>query len=130
MLWRGVGDEGPALVLHGCRVLRLRTGRGGAGMPRAAGAVLVVMGAVAVGTTSCAGAARHDQQAHVRLAGRTRLPASATSVLTGGGGVVAEGAGQRLLASAPVGVVAKPNRPAEPAAAASQNPRAHPARPL
>ncbi len=125
MPWRDACDEWAALVLHGCRVLRLRTDRGRAGMPRAAGAVLVVMGAVAVGTTSCAGAARHDQQAHVRLAGRTRLPASATSVLTGGADVVAEGVAQRLFASAPVVVVANPNRPADLAVAASQSLRAH-----
>src|SRR5258708_13580243 len=98
MPWRDACDEWAALVLHGCRVLRLRTDRGRAGMPRAAGAVLVVMGAVAVGTTSCAGAARHDQQAHVRLAGRTRLPASATSVLTAGSRVSAQAGRPNLFA--------------------------------
>ena len=92
---------------------------------RAAGAVLVVVAAVAAGTTSCAGAAPHDHQADVRLAARTRLPASATSVLAGAPDVVAEGVAQRLFASAPVVVVASPGQPADLAAAARSALRAH-----
>jgi hypothetical protein len=94
-------------------------------MLRAGGAALVVFAAVAVGTASCAGASGHDQQAHVRLAASTRLPASATSVLAGAPDVVAEGVAQRLFASAPVVVVASPDRPADLAAAGRSALRAH-----
>jgi hypothetical protein len=93
-------------------------------MSRAAGAVLVVVAGVG-GTTSCAGAARHDQPASVRLAARTRVPALATSVLAGGPDVVAGGVASRLFASAPVVVVASPSRPADLAAAARSALRAH-----
>jgi len=108
-------------------VLRLRTGGGRAGMPRGAAAVLplVVVAAVAAGTTSCAGAARHDQPAHVRLAARTRLPASATWVLAGAADVVAGGVAQGLFASAPVVVMASPDRSADLEVAARWALRAH-----
>src|SRR5215472_8188379 len=78
---QGARDGWAALVLLGCRVPRWRAGRGRVGTARAAGAVLVVSTAVAAGATSCAGAGGHDPHAHVRLAARIRLPASAVSVL-------------------------------------------------
>jgi len=79
-------------------------------VPLTAGAVLALLAAVTVGTTACAGAAvRHDLPAPVRLAPRTRPPASATSILTGPSDVIAADVAQRLFASAPVIVVAGPS---------------------
>jgi len=93
-------------------------------MPLRAGAVLALLAVVTVGTTSCSaaarhdtGAARHDLPAPVRLAPRTRLPASATSVLTGPPDVVAADVAQRLFVSAPVIVVASSSPRADVAAA-------------
>ena len=80
-------------------------------MARAA-AVFVAVAAVGVGTTSCGGAGPQVQQSQVRLAARTRLPASATSVLTGAPDTVAEGVASRLFVSSPVVVVASPGQPA------------------
>ena len=95
-----------------------RTDGGRAGVPLTAGAVLALLAAVAVGTTACAGAAvRHDLPAPVRLAPRTRPPASATSILTGPPDVIAADVAQRLFASAPVIVVAGPSSQADVAAA-------------
>jgi len=113
-------------------MLRLRADRGRARTPRAVGAVLmmlVMLAAVAVGTTACTGTAastaRHDQQAHVVLAARTRLPAAATSVLTGTADVIAEDMAHELFASAPVVVVASSSQPAELAIAARSAMRVH-----
>ena len=80
-------------------------------MARAA-AVFVAVAAVRAGTTSCGGAGPQVQQSHVRPAARTRLPASATSVLTGAPDTVAEGVASRLFVSSPVVVVASPGQPA------------------
>jgi len=104
---------------------RLRVGRGRVGLARAAGAFLVLSTAVAVGAMSCAGAGGHGQSAQVRLAARVRLPASAVSVLVGAPDVVAAGVALRLFASAPVVIVASPDRPGDVAAAVSQSLRAH-----
>jgi hypothetical protein len=117
------------LVLPRRRVLGFRADRGRAGVPLRAGALLALVAAVTVGTTSCTaaaghqpGAAYHDPPA--RLAPRTRLPASATSVLTGTPDAVAEGVAESLFASAPVVVVASASSQAS-AAAARQALRAH-----
>src|SRR5215467_10860207 len=122
---RGARDGWAALVLLGCRMPRLRVGRGRVGLARAAGAFLVLSTAVAVGAMSCAGAGGHGQSAQVRLAARVRLPASAVSVLAGAPDVVAAGVAQRLFVSAPVVIVASPDRPGDVAAAVSQSLRAH-----
>src|SRR5271157_349565 len=106
-------------MLHRSRMLRLRTDRG------RAGAVLMVFAAVVTGTTACTGAVQHDPPAPVRLAARTRLPASAISVLTGGPDAIAEGTADSLFASAPVVVVASPSRPADLPAAARLALQAH-----
>jgi hypothetical protein len=114
-------------VLPRWRVLGLRTDKGRAGVPLRTGVVLA-LAVVAVGTTSCTAAAGHaarpDPPAPVRLAPRTHLPASTTSVLTGTPDVIAEGVAERLFASAPVIVVASPSPQAD-AAAARQAVRAH-----
>jgi hypothetical protein len=86
-------------------------------MPHAAGAVLALVAAVALGTTSCSGAARHDPAPPVPLVPRTRPPASATSVLTGTADVIADGVAASLFASSPVVVVASPDPSAGLAAA-------------
>ena len=123
--WRGPWDEWAALVLRGCRVLRVRVGMGRAGISRAAGAVLVVVTA-AGGAASCTGAAAgHGPPAHVRVTAHTRVPAPATSVLAGAPDVVAGGVASRLFASAPVVVVASPGSPAGLAAATRSALRAH-----
>jgi hypothetical protein len=94
-------------------------------MPRAAGAALMVVAAAA--GTSCTSTARPDHQVRVRapLVARTRLPATATSVMSGAADVVAAGMAQRLFASAPVVVVARPGPPAELAAAVRSAVQAH-----
>ena len=61
----------------------------------------------------------------MRLAARIRLPASAVSVLAGAPDVVAADVAQNLFASAPVVIVASPDRPDEVAAGVSQSQRAH-----
>ncbi len=85
----------------------------------------MVFAAVAAATTACAGAAWHDPPAPVRLAARTRLPASAISVLTGRPDVIAEDTADSLFASAPVVVVASPSRPGDLPAAARLALQAH-----
>jgi hypothetical protein len=112
-------------VLLACRVPRLRVGRGRVRLARAVGPVLVVSTAVAAGATSCAGAAGHAPDAQVRLAARIRLPTSAVSVLTGAPDVVAAGVAERLFASAPVVIVASPDRPGDVAAAVGLSLRVH-----
>jgi hypothetical protein len=112
-------------VLRGWRVLSLRTNGGRAGMPLVTGTVLALFAAVAVGTTSCTGAASHDPQLPPGpLAPRTRPPASGTSVLTGTPDVIAAAVAQRLFTSSPVVVVARPG-PAVDLAAARQALLAH-----
>jgi len=91
---------------------------------RAGAAVLVVLASVAA-ATSCGGAPRPDQHAQVRLAAQTRPPASQTSVLAGQADVVAGSLVQELFASAPVVIIASPDRPAELAAATRWALRAH-----
>jgi hypothetical protein len=98
-------------------------------MRHATRAMLVLCAAVAVGATACSSASRssavrHDPPAPVRLAARTRLPASATSVLAGSPDAVAVGVAQRLFTSSPVVVVASPN-PSADLAATRQALRAH-----
>jgi hypothetical protein len=83
-----------------------------------------VSAAAAVGATSCSGAGPGGQT-HSRTAALLRLPASATSVLTGAPDAIADGVAQALFASAPVIVVANPSEPASVATAASQSLRAH-----
>ena len=112
-------------MLRGCRLLSLRATRAHAGMPLATGVMLALFVAVAVGTTSCTGAAPHDPPpAAVPLAPRTRPPASGTSVLTGAADVIAADVAARLFASSPVVVVASPE-PAADLAAARQALLAH-----
>jgi hypothetical protein len=111
-------------MLVGCRVLGLRTNGSRTGRARAA-ALFVAVAAVSAGTTSCGGATPQVQQSHVRLAARTRLPASATSVLTGAPDTVAEGVASRLFVSSPVVVVASLGRPADLAIAARAASRSH-----
>ena len=99
-------------------MLGWRADRGRAGLARAAAAVFVAA-AVGLGTTACSSsAAPHGRESHVLLAARTRVPASAASVLAGAPDVVAEGMARRLFVSAPVVVVASADRPADLAAAA------------
>ena len=93
-------------------------------MARAA-AVFVAVAAVGAGTTSCGGVTPQVQQSHVRLAARTRLPASAASVLAGAPDMVAEGVAGRLFVSSPVVVVASLARPADLAIAARAALRSH-----
>jgi hypothetical protein len=121
--WGAGDDEWDALVLPGCRVLSWRTG-GRAAMPRTAGALLTLVAAVAVGTTSCTGAAPHDPAPPAPLAPRTRSPAAATSVLTGTADVIADEVAAGLFASSPVVVVASPE-PSAGLAAAREALRAH-----
>jgi len=119
-------DEWSALVLPRCRVPDFRTDRGRARVLLTARAVPALLAVVTVGLTSCtsASAAPHVVPAPVRVAPRTRLPASSTSVLTGPADVVAADVAQSLFASAPVIVVASPSPQAE-VAAARQALRAH-----
>jgi len=87
-------------------------------MSLATGTVLALFAAVAVGTTSCTGAAPHDPPPPpASLAPRTRPAASGTSVLTGTPDVIAAGVAQRLFTSSPVVVVASPDPTADLAAA-------------
>ena len=94
-------------------------------MPRLAG-TMVVVSAMAAGTTSCVGALAHSTGANVHLVARTHPPASATSVLTSSvPDVLAAGVARSLFASAPVVVVADANRPADLATAAAGAEQAH-----
>ena len=124
MRWRNACGGWAARVLRGYRPLRWPPGQRRPGVLRAAAAVLVVLASVTA-ATSCAGAARPGQQSHVRLAARTRLPASETSVLAGAADVVARNLAQELFISAPVVIVASPDRSAELTAAARSALRAH-----
>jgi hypothetical protein len=87
-------------------------------MLRTTAAALVVLASVTA-ATSCAGAARPSQQSHVLLVARTRLPGPETSVLAGPADVVTGSLAHELFASAPVVIVASPDRSAELAAARS-----------
>jgi len=117
--------NGAAIVLPERRVLPLHTDRTRARMPHLAGAMLVLLSAVAVGAASCTGAVTYSHRAHLRMVARTHQPESATSVLTGAPDVLAAGVAQRLFAVASVVVVANPNLPADLAIAAAQAERAH-----
>jgi hypothetical protein len=90
-----------------------------------AGALLVVLSAVALGTMSHGAAGGTAQRASGQVVARTRVPASATSVLTGTPDAVAAGVARELFASAPVVVVADANRPADQATAATLSEREH-----
>jgi hypothetical protein len=94
-------------------------------LARVVGLVLVVSTAVVAGMTFSAGSGRHDQHARVRLAVRIRPPTSSVSVLAGAPDAVAAGVALRLFASAPVIIVASPERPGDMAAAVGQSLRAH-----
>ena len=88
-------------------------------MLRTAAVVLVVLASATV-AASCAGARPPDppsQPPQVLLAARTRLPVPQTSVLAGPADMVAGNLAQQLFASAPVVIVARPDRPAELTAA-------------
>ena len=85
-------------------------------MLRTAAVVLVVL-ASATAAASCAGAPPPSQPPQVLLAARTRLPVPETSVLAGAADMVAGNLAQQLFASAPVVIVARPDRPAELTAA-------------
>jgi hypothetical protein len=124
MRWRNACGGWAARVLGGYRPLGWPPGQRRPGVLRAAAAVLVVLASVTA-ATSCAGAARPGQQSHARLAARTRLPASETSVLAGAADVVARNLAQELFISAPVVIVASPDRSAELTAAARSALRAH-----
>ena len=87
---------------------------------------LAVAFAVAVGATSCAGAAAPPpRRAPARSAPRTRPPASAATVLSGPPDMLAAAAARSFLASAPVVVLADPSSPGALAAAAADAVRAH-----
>jgi hypothetical protein len=103
--------------------VRCRQGRG---RMRCPWAVLAVTLAVAVGATSCTGAAAPPpRRVPTRPAPRTRAPASAATVLSGPPEVLAAAAAQSFLASAPVVVLADPSRPAALAVAAADAERVH-----
>ena len=88
-------------------------------MLRTAAVVLVVLASATVAASS-AGARPPDppsQPPQVLLAARTRLPVPQTSVLAGPADMVAGNLAQQLFASAPVVIVARPDRPAELTAA-------------
>ena len=98
-------------------MLGLQTGRGRSRGLLEAGAVLALLATVCAGATSCSRVARQDPPAPAPLASQTRLPAAATSVLTGTPDVIAEGVAQELFASAPVIVIASPDKSADATAA-------------
>jgi hypothetical protein len=104
-------------VLPRCGVRGSQTGGGRSRRLLAGRAALALLAAVCIGATSCSSVAKKDPPAPVPLASRTRLPAAATSVLTGTPDVVAEGVAQDLFASAPVIVIASPGKSAEATAA-------------
>ncbi len=98
------------------RVLGWRGGGSRTGKLPVAGAVLALLASVCADTTSCTGIAGEDPPAAVRLASHTRLPAAPTSVLTGSPDVIAAAAAQELFTSAPVIVIADPDKLADTAA--------------
>jgi hypothetical protein len=93
-------------------------------MLRLAGAVLV-LSAAALGSSSCAGAARPPRRADPQLVARIQPTTSGTSVLAGPPDVVAAGMAHTLFSSAPVVVVADAGRPADVSAASARAGRAH-----
>ena len=105
-------------------MLGLQIGRGRSRRLLEAGAVLALLATVCAGATSCSTVARQDPPAPAPLASHTRLPAAATSVLTGTPDMIAEGVAQELFASAPVIVIASPDKSTD-AAAARQALRLH-----
>jgi hypothetical protein len=107
------------LVLPRCGVRRSLTGRGHSRRLLAGRAALALLAVICLGATSCSSVAKKDPPAPAPapLASHTRLPAAATSVLTGTPEVIAESVAQDLFASAPVIVIASPNKSAEATAA-------------
>jgi hypothetical protein len=107
------------LVLPRCGVRRSLTGGGYSRRLPAGRAALTLLAIICLGATSCSSAAKKDQPAPAAapLASHTRLPAAATSVLTGTPEVIAESVAQDLFASAPVIVIASPSKSAEATAA-------------
>jgi hypothetical protein len=94
-------------------------------MLRLAG-TLVVLSAVALGSSSCAGSAGPPpRRADPPLLARAQPVAPGTSVLTGAPDALAAGVAHILFSSAPVVVVANAGRPADVSAAAAQAERAH-----
>ena len=81
-------------------------------------AALAVTLAVAVGATSCAALPHRHRADPAPSAPRTRLPHSATTVLSGPPGWIAAAAAQTFFASAPVVVLADPGHPGALTAAA------------
>ncbi len=104
-------------MLPGCRVLSVSPGRSRSSKLLAAGVVLVLLVAVCVVPAFCSSMARKAPVASVSLAPRTHLPAATTSVLTGTPDMIAEGAAQDLFTSAPVVVIAGPDKQADTGAA-------------
>jgi hypothetical protein len=107
-----------AIVRHWCRLLD----PGFAARPGRAAAVMLTVAAVAV--AGCASGS-HSGGADARLMARIRVLTPAASVLTGAPDVLADGIAGKLLASAPVVVVASPKHPADVATAAARAERAH-----
>jgi|HubBroStandDraft_1064217.scaffolds.fasta_scaffold57043_2 hypothetical protein len=105
------------LVLPRYGVRRSLTGRGHSGRLLAGRAALALLAVICLGATSCSSVAKKDPPAPAPLASHTRLPAAATSVLTGTPEVIAESVAQDLFASAPVIVIASPSKSAEATAA-------------
>ena len=105
------------LVLPRCGVRRSLTGRGHSRRLLAGRAALALLAIICLGATSCSSVAKKDPPAPAPLASHTRLPAAATSVLTGTPDVIAESVAQDLFASAPVIVIASPSKSAEATAA-------------
>src|SRR5215467_14822776 len=93
------------------------------GMLRLAGAVLVL--AVTLGLSSCAGAARPPRRADPPLVARAEPLPTGVSVLTGGPEALAAGVARTLFSSAPVVVIAGTGRRAGVSAAATWAERAH-----
>jgi len=86
---------------------------------------MLALSAVGLVATSCATAAHAARRDPVVLVARTRLPASASSVLAGSPAVLAAGVAEQLFAAAPVVVVANASDPADLPAAAARAERAH-----
>ena len=77
---------------------------------RAGGALLAIVSAAVLGMTSCGGAAQLAQRPHDPQVARSHPAGSVTAVLAGPPDLVAAGVAKRLLASAPVVVIASPHR--------------------
>ena len=106
------------------RALDVRPARTRTRTFRRAAAALVLFSAVAFGTMSYMAAAAKPQSADAPLMAHTRAPGAATSVLSGAPEVIAAAVARQLFASAPVVVVADPDRPADRARAAAVAERA------